>query len=150
MKKLTTILLICFLLQSCTHAGVDENYLHLINNSKNSIFLVISENDTIFNLEKFKLNERIKRGDHIEEVNLLNMGIFSEEIKPKSTVDEKGYNNWKYAINNKKVRLYIIKKDSVDKYGWEGIHARNLYNKKYTFDIDDLDSLNWTIEYNDN
>lgn len=48
------------------------------------------------------------------------------------------------------MRLYVVEKDSVNKYEWKGIHDRNLYNKKYMLDIDDLDSLNWTIEYTGN
>ena len=46
------------------------------------------------------------------------------------------------------MRLFIIKKDSLDKYGWEGIYQKNLYNAKYLLDIEKLDSLKWTITYN--
>ena len=49
-----------------------------------------------------------------------------------------------------KFRLYIIEKDSIDKYGWKDIASKGIYNKKYLLDIDALDSLNWTIEYNGN
>ncbi|MEY4037975.1 MAG: hypothetical protein RIR67_285, partial [Bacteroidota bacterium] len=44
-------------------------------------------------------------------------------------------------------RYYIIKKDSVDKYGWKEIFKRNIYNKKYLFTIEDLDKINWTTTY---
>jgi hypothetical protein len=54
------------------------------------------------------------------------------------------------TCDNQKLRYYIIKKDSVDKYGWKEIFKKNIYNKKYLFTIKDLDSLNWSITYDGN
>ena len=53
------------------------------------------------------------------------------------------------TCDEQKIRYYIIKKDSIDKYGWKEIFSKNIYNKKYLFTIKDLDSLNWTITYDD-
>jgi len=51
------------------------------------------------------------------------------------------------TCDSQKIRYYIIKKDSVDKYGWKQIFKKNIYNKKYLFTIEDLDKINWQIEY---
>jgi len=49
--------------------------------------------------------------------------------------------------DSKKIRLYIIVKDSVDKYGMNNIFKKNIYNKKHLFTIEDLDKLNWVFAY---
>jgi len=54
------------------------------------------------------------------------------------------------TCDNQKLRYYIIEKDTVDKYGWETIFSKNIYNKKYLFTVEELDHLNWTITYEGN
>lgn len=114
----------------------DGRILTIENNSPNTIYGIMLNN----NLESY--------------TNLNSMGtLISDSIISNEKYSKLGTKLWKDYIDisdNKKLRLYIIEKDSVDKYGWEGIQAKNIYNKKYTLDIDDLDSLKWTIEYNDN
>lgn len=46
-----------------------------------------------------------------------------------------------------KYRLFIIQKSLVDKYGWKVINERNLYTRKYLFDVDDMANMNWTLKY---
>ncbi|MDD5150460.1 MAG: hypothetical protein PHC28_08240 [Flavobacterium sp.] len=60
------------------------------------------------------------------------------------------WDNYFNSLEDKKARLFIVQKDSVDKYGWKEIFKKNIYNKKYLFTIKDLDSLNWTITYDGN
>src|SRR6187431_1797055 len=53
---------------------------------------------------------------------------------------------WEKYINessDKKLKIYVIEKDSVEKYGWENIFVKNIYNKRYNLTIDDLDKLDW-------
>jgi hypothetical protein len=60
--------------------------------------------------------------------------------------------SWEEYINQcngNLIRLYIIKQDSINKYGWEKIRATEIYNKKYLFKINDLDQINWSINYTD-
>lgn len=148
MKKVL-IITMCLYFISCMDS-VDNNYLKIENNSKDSIYIIFSKNDIIFNYEKFEIMNRIEKGDHFTSVDFSDKEIFTDVIQPDTIIEEKGYRSWKSALKNKKLRLYVIKKDSVDKYDWKGIHDRNLYNKKYTLDIHDLDSLNWIIQYNGN
>ena len=134
MKKLI-LLLICFNFLGCMDR-IDNRSLLIKNNTADTIYAVMTQED------------------FSHYVNLNQMGILqSDSILPKEKYSRLGTRLWQDYIdmsNDKKMRLYIIQKDSINKYGWEGIHAKNLYNQKYTLDIDDLDSLNWTIEYNGN
>jgi hypothetical protein len=73
-----------------------------------------------------------------------------ESIPKEDVVDITGRIYWEEYIktcDNQKLRYYIIKKDSVDKYGWKEIFKKNIYNKKYLFTIEDLNKINWEIEY---
>lgn len=77
-----------------------------------------------------------------------NMG--KESIPKEDDFSLLGRQFWEEYIktcDNQKIRYYIIKKDSVDKYGWKTILSNNIYNKKYLFTIEDLDKINWEIEY---
>jgi len=59
--------------------------------------------------------------------------------------------SWEDFINESKegkMRLFIISKDSVDKYGWKGVLAKNIYTKVYKLNIDDLKNNKWLIVYN--
>jgi hypothetical protein len=58
---------------------------------------------------------------------------------------------WETYINqssDKKLKIYVVAKDSVDKYGWKNIFAKNTFNKKYNLTIDNLEKLDWGIVYN--
>jgi len=46
-----------------------------------------------------------------------------------------------------KARLFIIQKDSVQKYRWKRIFKKNSYNKKYGITMQQSDSLNRAIGY---
>lgn len=134
MKKVL-FLIICLGLTSCMDR-FDNRPLTIENKSKNKIYgIIMNENS-----ESYK--------------DLNQMGIIiSDSIMPNESHSKLGTKLWEDYIGlskDKKMRLYVVEKDSVNKYEWKGIHDRNLYNKKYTLDIDDLDSLNWTIEYTGN
>lgn len=93
-----------------------------------------------------------ENSEYYKDLNQMGI-IVSDSIMPNESHSKLGTKLWEDYIGlskDKKMRLYIVEKDSINKYGWEKVHSMNLYNKKYTLDIDDLDSLNWTIEYNCN
>lgn len=48
---------------------------------------------------------------------------------------------------NKKICIFIIVQDSIDKYNIENILKKQIYTKKILVDIDYLDKNNWTIVY---
>lgn len=136
MRSFLPFILVIFLFSSCMDK-IDLRKFEVNNNSNKEIYTIIHKID----IEQDTINNYGFIGDFTDS---LDSNIVKEIDRP---ID------WRTYINKSmghKFRLYIVEKDSLDKYGWEGIYKYNIYNKKYLLDIDDLDSLNWTIEYNDN
>lgn len=115
---------------SCIGRKTDGRAIITHNKSMNSIYCFYTNRelyaiDSIPNMGK----ESIPKED---DFSLIGLPFWEEYIK---------------TCDNQKLRYYIIKKDSVDKYGWKEIFKKNIYNKKYLFTIEDLDKINWQIEY---
>jgi len=131
MKTIKIFCLISFLsLISCIGHKTDGRYITTRNNSTNSIYCFYTKNEI----------------NYIDSIP--NMG--KESLPKADVVSITGHIYWEDYIkncDNQKIRYYIVKKDSVDKYGWKEIFKKNIYNKKYLFTIEDLDKINWTIEY---
>ena len=134
---------------SCSE-GFDSNNILIENQSNNSIYSILSLNDEMFDYNKFLIKERIERGEELSVIDITGLFI-SDEILPKSKNQNSGRpREWKPYINSssdKKMRLFIIEKDSVDKYGWKLIHQNKIYNKKYLLTLDSLKKWNWKIIY---
>ncbi len=112
----------------------DNRFLTIENKSKNSIVCFISKVDIKF------IND-ISEMDAVIDVNI---------NESNSLVLHGMKSRWEDYIekcDSKKIRLYVIVKDSVDKYGLNNIFKKNIYNKKHLFTIEDLDKLNWKLEY---
>jgi hypothetical protein len=143
------IFLLFFIISSCVFDRIDKRRLMIYNNSNKEIYNVISPNDSIYRLENY--DDFVYKGNYIytKEGDIKLFGFTS--IKPKEKLPNNGgstkWDVYFESINDKKVRLFIIKKDSVDKYGWKEILKNNIYNKKYLFTIEDLDKIKWEIEY---
>lgn len=131
MKLIKIYCLISFLsLVSCIGHKTDGRYIITHNNSTNSIYC-------------FYTKKELNRIDSIP-----NMG--KESVPKEDDFSLLGHLFWEEYIktcDDQKIRYYIIKKDSVDKYGWKEIFKKNIYNKKYLFTIEELDKINWEIEY---
>jgi hypothetical protein len=131
---------------------LDNRNLMIFNNSNKLIYNIISPNDSINVLGYY--NDFIYKGNNIYlKKGNIKMFVFIG-INPKEKLPSNDRpNKWDLyfeSINDKKMRLFIIEKDSVDKYGWKEIFKKNIYNKKYLLTIKDLNSLNWTITYDGN
>lgn len=153
MKKVCVLLLLPFLILMIKCEGYDSKDIILENNSDHSIYYSMTIEDEMFDIEKYRISERIENGEKFTKVDIT--GLFMSDEIAKDSITEisprpREWNRYMKSAKDKKLHLYIIQKDSVDKYGWEGIHAKNVYNRKYNLDVDDLDSLNWTIEYDGN
>jgi|SRR5690554_526950 len=136
MRSFLPFMLVIFLFISCMDK-IDLRKFEVNNNSNREIYTIIHKID----IEQDTINNYGFIGDFTDS---LDSNIVKEIDRP---ID------WRTYINKSmghKFRLYIIEKDSVKKYGWNGIQERNIYNQRYLLDTDDLDSLNWTIEYNGN
>lgn len=149
MLKIEKILFVFFLFNSfCSCDKLDTRKLLVKNISDKAIFSILSENDNMndagFYYEYQNGFDETQRGDYDASF------IFSE-IKTGQLIENhdrpRFWDNYFQRLEDKKARLFIVQKDSVDKYGWKEIFKKNIYNKKYYLTIKDLDSLNWTITY---
>lgn len=134
MRNFAYLICMIFLCTSCMDK-IDLRKFKVNNNSGVNIYTIINHRDID------TISDYGSIGDFTDSIN----GNMEKEID--RPID------WGTYINKSqyhKFRLYIIEKDSVEKYGWKGIASKGVYNKKYLLDIDTLDSLNWTIEYNGN
>lgn len=142
------LLLPFFLVLSCMDS-YDSKYVNVKNQSSNSIYFIISKRDIMFDYEKFLINERLKKGEEMSHIDVAELFVY-EEHKTNTIQEYKGPMDWKMYLKNvkdKKVRFYIVEKDSVDKYGWKYINDNTVYNKKYLLTLKDLKNMNWEIIY---
>jgi len=54
---------------------------------------------------------------------------------------------WEDILPNDTVCVFILSKDTVDKYSWDLIRSSNRILKRYDLSIKDLEKQNWTITY---
>src|SRR5690554_384034 len=152
MKVFLSLTVVIFLFISCMDK-IDIRNITINNISDNDIIYSLSLTDTVFDIEASRIVNYEINGKDVFKIDISHSYIDTLNKRERNIIRERPH-HWKtyYDPYNRgnKMRLFIIKKDSVDKYGWEGIYKYNIYNKKYLLDIDDLDSLNWTIEYNGN
>lgn len=129
---------------------IDTRNLMVSNKSKTAIYAIISKNDNMNSLgfyDEFENDESYinSRKDSI------NKFVF-EKIEPSAkSASHDRPQNWDVFfkfIKDKKMRLFIVTNDSVNKYGWKTIFSKKIYNKKYYLTIEDLDRSNWEIIYN--
>ncbi|MWB95190.1 hypothetical protein GON26_12535 [Flavobacterium sp. GA093] len=146
-----TFIFLFLLFNFCSCDKLDTRELLVRNNSDKVIFSIFSDNDNMnnagFYYEYQDGFDESKRGDYDAPF------IFTEIKKGQTVANYDTPRYWDTFFNtleDKKARLFIVQKDSVDKYGWKEIFKKNIYNKKYLFTIKDLDSLNWTITYDGN
>ncbi|WP_026714014.1 hypothetical protein [Flavobacterium daejeonense] len=139
-------LLLLFNFYSCDK--LDTRELVVKNSSDRIIYSILSENDQMndagFYYEYQNDFDETKRGDYDTPF------IFKEIKKGEKIANHdrpRFWDNYFERLEDKKARLFIVKKDSVDKYGWKTIFKKNIYNKKYLLTIENLEKMNWEIEY---
>lgn len=129
MKKI--LILIIFMFFSC---DLTENrFITIKNNSKDNIFCFISKID----LNNIK---SIAEMNSIAEIKKDEFAFLIPTVRGK-------WESYLDKCENNKARVYVVIKDSVDKYGWNNIYIKNIYAKKYLFSISDLEKINFEINY---
>lgn len=136
MNRYSLIFLLSFLLISCLDRSIDNRNLKIYNMSSDTIFFFISENDAFTNPYQ----------EYSEET------IFSEDMVKQDTFAYYTDNpiSWEDFIMNckdGKMRLFIVAKDSVDKYGIKEVISQSVFTQKYLIDIDYLNRTSWFITY---
>ncbi len=127
-NKVLFLLLSALIISSCAKDRIDRRKIIIINESKNDIFWMKSENG------KFE-----KQLYDAEIVETNTSGSIGNIVPP-----------WDVTIEyskDKKLSIYIVIKDSVDKYGWDNIYKKNIFSKKYLIDMQYLKDNKWTIVY---
>lgn len=131
MRKI--ILLLSFiLLLSCNSS--ERGHVIIINDSENIIVCFLSEKDITEMTGVFDMHSPSE----------INKNDFAG-IGPRTFLGK-----WKIFFEkckDKKARLYLISKDSINKYGWDKIYEKGIYNKKYLLTIEDLNKIDWEITY---
>lgn len=127
---------------SCHNYGP---YLTTNNESNNSIFSIISfNNDMSSSSYYYEYQEGYEKGEN-------DFPFIFEEIEPNTQYENHDtplfWDNFFELSKDKKIRLFIISKDSVDKYGWKIIFKKQIYNKKYELSKEDLEKLDWKVTY---
>jgi len=54
---------------------------------------------------------------------------------------------WGDILPSDTISMYILSKDTIDKYSWDLIRSGNRILKRYDLSIKDLEKQNWTITY---
>ncbi len=151
MKKLKTIIFLLFIaciINACWEK-VDFENLKVSNKSNTAIYCSISNSDEFFDYSKYLLLQRIKSGENISEIDVTDLYL-SDIILADATIKVPRPMIWSDYINKSKdgkIRVFLIEKDSVDKYGWKYVNENALYNKKYLLTFDDLEKIDWNIIY---
>jgi hypothetical protein len=142
------IVLSFILLTFCSCDKLDTRELIVKNSSDKIIYSILSENDNMndsgFYYEYQNDFDESKRGDYDAPF------IFEKIMSGKMIANSdrpRYWDNYFKRLEDKKARLFIVDKDSVDKYGWKKIFSKNIYSKKYFITLEKLDSLKWQIEY---
>lgn len=137
-----------FLSFGCVMDKYDED-LYVKNNSLDTIYSILSEDDIIGSssyYEEFRRPENYLK----TETDSVWTFVFSEIGPGEKIPNHDRYLRWSTYFKNgkdEKIRLFIVKKDSVSKYGWHKIFEKQIFNKKYTFTEKQFDSLNYLVEY---
>lgn len=127
----------CVLLNGCLDYGPDKRNIKIINKTNTEIYCLRSENDSLMN----------------PYINYYKMGMDNLYlIKPDSFINipdkPQSWDTFIMNCKNQKMRLFIISKDSVLKYGWEEVIKQNIYTKLYKIDLTYLENNEWKIKIN--
>lgn len=128
---------------------IDKRELIVHNKSKKTVFSIISPNDSLIGSEYYS---EFKHDENYVYTKADSLFAFRfEEIESGGKVSNhdrpRDWDSYFGRIENKKLCLYIISKDSVEKYGWYKIFKKNIYNKKYQLSLYELEKSKWEIVY---
>ena len=129
-KKLSKVILFTlfvFFYNSCD--PVDHRELLVLNNTKGDVYWLFSENDTF---------KKPHLRDDLDSIEINKNGII-RSYSP--TWDERISRSM-----NHKLALFIVKKDTVEKYGWEKTFIMQKYYIKIQIDMDYLEKNDLQIE----
>jgi hypothetical protein len=149
MKKNILILLLGLITFNSCMDYVESRELVVSNQSSNSIYSIISDNDDMGNSRyylEFKANEN-NIYPKIDSLFEFRISEINSGDKAENHDTPRNWESYFDRIGDKKLRLFIVSKDSVTKYGWRTIFKKQVYIKKYKLGLEDLEKSKWEIVY---
>ena len=115
---------------------IDSRILNILNKSNEKVFYFESQNDFL-NLP-FKIEDIYN--------DSLQLDYYSIEKDDSTTFSPRGtWENYLSKCSNNKLRIFVIRKSLIDKYGWKIVNSRKLYNNKFVLNVSMMDKLNWNL-----
>jgi hypothetical protein len=149
MKLSSFLFFIIFLIFISACDRLDNRMLEVENNSDKTIYSIISSDNQI-GTEGFYWEFEYDEKHIFTKEDSLFLFKFTP-ILPNEKIENhdrpRFWDSYFEGIEDKKLRLFIVTQDSVEKYGWHKIFKKNIYTKKYILSKEDLDKQNWTIIY---
>jgi hypothetical protein len=114
---------------------VETRNISIINKSNQIIYYLRSESDS------FSISTTSDKINIISKYNMVNKDstVFVGD-KPR---------NWDNYIEvgckDGRLRLFIISKDTINKYGWKKVISNNIYTKVYRMNMDDIKKCKWKV-----
>lgn len=144
MKKIGFIVtvLFCLFMISCMDY-TDKEGLIVYNGTDSEIYSILSNSDKISDSDYFASYRYDKT------VSAFNIMEIAPDKEQKNKDRPVYWDSFFASSKDKKARLFIISKDSVDKYGWARIVKlkNRVYDKKYLLTKQDLEKAEWKIVY---
>ncbi|MFN8259109.1 MAG: hypothetical protein U0W24_25695 [Bacteroidales bacterium] len=138
MKSCCLIFLLVSIFCGCLDRAPDNRKLKIYNKSNDIIYFFISEKDEFSDPYQDYSEKAI---DAVDKVKQDTLAYFIDNPI-----------NWEEYIKDcqdGKMRLFIVAKDSVDKYGLKMVISKSIFTKKYLIDIEYLNKVDWSIKYED-
>ena len=128
--KIMSILFIAFLIQDCEDPGKKQDFNFELKNALNEDIFIHSEiNSLVINSNFFPLKPNFfaLTGQSYKQ------GIFIKNFE-----------------NGNKLWILIFKKSTLDTRTWQEIKDQGLYDKRYSFTLEELKAINFQIIYDGN
>ena len=111
------------------------------NNSKEALrFLwVYNSADTMLPKEEYILPQKSQNKYKINDI--LN------KVDSEQSISLRLYEDYEKNTFPSKITFFILSQDTINKYPWEEIRRTNNYLVRYDYTREQLESLNYTIEY---
>lgn len=93
----------------------------------------------------------IYRGVSPNEIKSVDVKFSYTDLIKSNQKEHYSYYESAFKVDyNKKLWILIYKQSTIDNHSWEEIQEQNLYDKRYSFTLDELNAMNWELVYNGN
>ncbi|MRJ08844.1 hypothetical protein EDL98_02865 [Ornithobacterium rhinotracheale] len=108
---------------------------HVYNNTDEKIFINIRTSDKSLEVVDFYPSVFILPNSNLPETSS------SGDILKNDPI---------YYDKNEKLYFFVLKESTMEKYGWDEIKKKNIYDAKFSYTFDELKAQDFKIIYNGN